>query len=149
MKSKTRKTSKVKAKAKPKKFPGYPLYPASQDITSQGKRVPADLEDPSHPVLPGAGPSRSRGRKPGTAAGKFDVTKADLKALGPKDDNLDPADGEDDELKHRTTPVDFAGKDLDIPGDDEAPGESSLDDEENNSYSLGGDDHNDLEEDPS
>jgi hypothetical protein len=43
------------------------------------------------------------------------------------------------------------GSDLDVPGSelddaDEAVGEE---DEENNYYSLGGEDHNDLEEDPS
>lgn len=42
------------------------------------------------------------------------------------------------------------GEDLDVPGaeiddEEEAVGEE---DEENNYYSLGGDDHNDLEEDP-
>jgi hypothetical protein len=45
---------------------------------------------------------------------------------------------------------DMTGEDLDVPGndDDEAPsGSGKSEDEENNYYSLGGDDHNDLEQD--
>ena len=56
--------------------------------------------------------------------------------------------GDDEQLKHRDRPVDFTGKDLDIPGselDDEAE-ETGAEDEENNSYSIGGDNHDDLEE---
>ena len=42
------------------------------------------------------------------------------------------------------------GDDLDVPGAeiDDADEEVGDEDEENNYYSLGGDDHNDLEEDP-
>lgn len=56
--------------------------------------------------------------------------------------------GDDEQLKHRDRPVDFTGKDLDIPGselDDKAE-ETGAEDEENNSYSIGGDNHDDLEE---
>jgi hypothetical protein len=44
---------------------------------------------------------------------------------------------------------DMTGEDLDIPGskEDEAKGNAGREDEENNYYSLGGDNHNDLEED--
>lgn len=44
---------------------------------------------------------------------------------------------------------DMTGEDLDVPGSeaDEAKGNSGNEDEENNYYSLGGDDHKDLEED--
>lgn len=44
---------------------------------------------------------------------------------------------------------DMTAEDLDIPGneDDEAAPESGKEDEENNFYSLGGDDHDDLEAD--
>lgn len=43
----------------------------------------------------------------------------------------------------------MTGEDLDVPGSeaDEAKGNSGNEDEENNYYSLGGDDHKDLEED--
>lgn len=44
---------------------------------------------------------------------------------------------------------DMTGEDLDVPGSkaDEAEENEGSEDEENNYYSLGGDDHNDLEED--
>ena len=73
-----------------------------------------------------------------------DVTDEDLQALGPKDLSMDM--GEDEQLlKNRVWPVDMAGGDLDIPGselDDENEAIGS-EDEENNSYSLGGDAHED------
>ncbi|HTB07872.1 MAG TPA: hypothetical protein VK806_13050 [Bacteroidia bacterium] len=44
---------------------------------------------------------------------------------------------------------DETGEDLDVPGseDDEKEENAGSEDEENNYYSLGGDDHNDLDED--
>jgi hypothetical protein len=79
----------------------------------------------------------------------YRMTTEDKEALGPPDLSLDG--GEDEELKHRTRPVDFSGEDLDVPGreaddDQEAIGSE---DEENNLWSLGGDRHEDLEEDKS
>jgi hypothetical protein len=50
---------------------------------------------------------------------------------------------EDDELGNPGINLDVPGSELD--DEDEKIGE---DDEENNYYSLGGDEHNDLEEDP-
>lgn len=75
-----------------------------------------------------------------------DVTKDDLEALGPIDLSQDM--GDDEDLKHRVYPLDFTGDDLDIPGvelDDDMESTGS-EDEENNSYSIGGDAHDDLEE---
>lgn len=73
-----------------------------------------------------------------------DVTEEDLQALGPKDLSMDM--GEDEALlKNRVWPVDMSGSDLDVPGselDDENEAIGS-EDEENNSYSLGGDAHED------
>ncbi len=65
------------------------------------------------------------------------VTKEDLQALGPKDDNLREDGGDDEELLRRRRKVDFAGDQLDVPGselddDQEAIGSE---DEENNLYS--------------
>ncbi len=72
-----------------------------------------------------------------------DVTEEDLQALGPKDLSMDM--GEDEQLKNRVWPVDMTGKDLDIPGSelDDASEAVGSEDEENNSYSLGGDGHED------
>jgi len=70
---------------------------------------------------------------PGTEA---DVTMEDLENLGPKELNLDM--GDDEDLKHRIFPIDFAGSDLDVPGtelDDENEKLGS-EDEENNLYSF-------------
>lgn len=80
---------------------------------------------------------------PGTSA---DVTKEDLEALGPEDLSMDM--GDDEDLKHRVHPVDFSGKDLDVPGAelDDAQEAKGSEDEENNSYSIGGDAHDKLEE---
>jgi hypothetical protein len=78
-----------------------------------------------------------------------DLTKEDLEALGPRDLSMDL--GDDEQLKHREHGVHFSADDLDIPGaelDDENEMIGS-EDEENNAYSLGGDNHEDLEEDPS
>jgi hypothetical protein len=68
-----------------------------------------------------------------------DLTSDDMEALGPKDLSQDL--GDDEDLKHREYPVDFSGKDLDVPGvelDDEQEAKGS-EDEENNLYSFGGD----------
>lgn len=75
-----------------------------------------------------------------------DITAEDIEALGPRDLSMDG--GDDEELKHRTHPVDFSGDDLDVPGsedDDEAENIGS-EDEENNLYSLGGDRHEDAQD---
>ena len=70
-----------------------------------------------------------------------DLTQDDLEALGPVDLSMDL--GDDEALRQRTHPVDFAGEDLDVPGselDDESE-DIGEEDEENNTYSLGGDNH--------
>lgn len=164
---KTKKSTKSASKSKkddPKEFPGYPPYDASEDIMNKSRRVEADLE--SARIDP---PTNTTGRQnPGPRPlsdnadiapsidteedeelinkDQFAVTEEDLEALGPEDLSLDM--GADEELKHRTRPVDFTAKDLDIPGSelDDAAESTGSEDEENNSYSIGGDDHNDLEE---
>lgn len=92
-------------------LPGYPLYPASDDVYSKGL-IEGDI-DPE------------------------DITKI-KKELGLDADDWNEKDFDDD----------LTGEDLDVPGselddDDEIDGNE---DEENNYYSLGGDNHNDLEE---
>ena len=92
--------------------PGYPVYPASEDIFSHGKKE-SDLnpEDISH-----------------------------TKAL-----NEDPAEGKNNEKDSLDDPM---GGDLDVPGselDDDMEAIGS-EDEENNYYSIGGDNHYDLDE---
>jgi hypothetical protein len=152
-------TSKPKAGAQ-KELPGYPLYPANEDIMTQGKRLEGNLDDE---VLTGQSVNMklSKGgtgtidtevvegledELTPTAKNESDVTAEDLESIGPEDLSMDM--GDDEQLKHRILPVDFSAHDLDIPGaelDDENE-EIGSEDEENNSYSLGGDNHEDLEE---
>lgn len=71
------------------------------------------------------------------------LTEEDRIALGFP--NLSDDEGDDDLLRQRSHPVDFAGDDLDIPGtelDDEQENIGE-EDEENNAYSLGGERHED------
>jgi hypothetical protein len=134
--------SNLKEEQKPSDYPGYPYYVSSEEVTKQNESVeetPLSTENeddltPKEAVI--GSPSENTN----------DVSEEDLAALGPEDLSMDG--GDDEQLAHRTEPVDFAGKDLDVPGselDDESETVGS-EDEENNSYSLGGDDHNDLEE---
>ncbi len=152
-------TAKPKA-GEQKEFPGYPKYPANEDIMNQGKRLEGNLDDE---VLTGqtVNMKLSKGAaetidnevvegvedelKP-SAKNESDVTAEDLEALGPEDLSMDM--GDDEQLKHRTRPVDFSGQDLDVPGSelDDEKEKIGSEDEENNSYSLGGDNHEDLEE---
>jgi hypothetical protein len=104
------KTNKTVPSARPKDLPGYPAYPAGDDIYKKYKEEDVNPEEIS--------------RK------KESETKKDIKDA----DDID-------------TPV--SGSDLDIPGAelDDIQENIGSEDEENNYYSLGGDDHNDLEED--
>lgn len=94
-----------------KKFPGYPPYPASEDIFNHDKEEQEiNPEDPTKKKAPNELPD----------------TPNEL------------------DFKH-----DMTGEDLDIPGSelDDAQEEIGSEDEENNYYSIGGDNHDNLEED--
>lgn len=78
-----------------------------------------------------------------------DVTSEDLKALGQDFENNIRQDGGDDvALTNRTEKVDFAGKDLDVPGRKQASKKTTnhIKDEENMLYSQGGESNENLEE---
>jgi hypothetical protein len=135
-----------------KDFPGYPHYPASEDIMNvKGEvRIDADVEDiaRSGNVLSSDLPGRTAVENNvivenetdiNTEPNDADVTADDLIALdGPDVDTakVDMLEGEND---------------LDVPGseEDDANEDIGEEDEENNYYSLGGDAHDDLEEDKS
>jgi hypothetical protein len=152
--------SNSKSNSKPEKeFPGYPKYGASEDITTQAKRIDENLDDEvltqvkHHQEAKSAKPNSdqvtdnaSLDDQESKRKNDFDVTEEDMEALGPKDLSMDG--GEDEQLKHRTRPVDFTGEDLDVPGSelDDDQEEKGTEDEENNLYSLGGDEKNNLEE---
>ena len=142
---KTTKNSKPSGKDE---FPGYPKYPASEDIMNREKKIPLDQDGTTINDSVEA-PLSTKPKKSGKSKkSETDVTKADLRALNSEENTFE---GDDEELGDRVYPVDFAGKDLDIPGSDLDDNEEMVgsEDEENNSYSLGGDNHQDLEEDNS
>ena len=144
-----------------KDFPGYPHYPAKEDIMSPSsdmERVQVDVENltpsgkyinlkqeknptSSQPAVDAASSTEEEdiALTPGTEA---DVTKDDLIALG------GTRFSDNDLQSTARTSVD--GEDLDIPGAelDNSNEEIGEEDEENNYYSLGGDRHENLEEDP-
>lgn len=116
-------------------YPGYPYYVSSDDMSKIIEEPELEGNNDQATTIESAEP-----------LDQYTVTAEDIAALGPKDLSMD--DGDDELLAHRTAAVDFSGNDLDIPGSEldnksEAVGSE---DEENNGYSLGGDDHNDLEE---
>ena len=103
-------------------FPGYPHYPAKEDIMDQRTgthRVDADIEDLA-------------GRNNTGVSQRF-VADENSRAT----DRLEERDADE------PAPLDVPGSELDDAN--EIIGEE---DEENNYYSLGGDRHDSLEEDP-
>ncbi|HYG17539.1 MAG TPA: hypothetical protein VD816_01365 [Ohtaekwangia sp.] len=148
--SKSKKSTAKEAAPEEEKFPGYPQYSDKEDITFQNDRVSMNeegvaMEEESLARKPD--PDDDNIIKPSNRRSPSDVTKEDLEALGPENLSMDM--GEDEELlKHRVQPVDFAGEDLDVPGAELDDDSESLgtEDEENNSYSLGSDRHEDLDE---
>ncbi len=75
-----------------------------------------------------------------------EITKEDLQALGDKAGNLRNDNGDDELLKNKVT-KDFSGSDLDIPGRKTRKDvtKKNLKDEENQLYSIGSDDNDNLE----
>lgn len=152
-------------------FPGYPHYPAQEDIlnpenhtervdvdieniTPKGRNVDVQLREKNLEPADGIvnAPFQQAVEEddddieivPGTDA---DVTEEDLILLGEKDQDMDM--GEDEEIKRVGSLIDQARDELDVPGTElDDPNESiGEEDEENNYYSLGGDNHENLEED--
>ena len=75
------------------------------------------------------------------------ITSDDLQVLGDKSGNLRNDNADDELLKNKVNNIDFVGKDLDIPGRKPSikTTKKSLKDEENQLYSLGSDDNENLE----
>lgn len=118
-------------------LPGYPHYPASEDIMNTPEiRVGIDIENPEAPlILEDANPVEPLNDDILQEGNSADVTSEDLRNLG--DTNLSMEMGDDEDLKHRVSAVDMAGSDLIVPGaelDDEQE-EIGNEDEENNLYS--------------
>jgi len=148
-------------------FPGYPHYPAKDDILNPGNntgRVEIDVENltrsntisPDHVEnIEGAPELKEDFTQVAeeededleiVAGTEADVTAEDLALLGPRDGDMDL--DEDEELRLRGWEP-RTGKDLDVP-DAELEGSESeamgQEDEENSYYSLGGDEMENLRE---
>ena|SRR5688572_31535668 len=121
-----------------------PIITDPNDIEMDPILPSGDIEDQTDDMAMERPILKELGEDEDEEKNESDVTEEDLQALGPKDLSMDM--GEDEQLlKNRVWPVDMAGKDLDIPGselDDENEA-IGAEDEENNSYSLGGDRHED------
>ena len=79
-----------------------------------------------------------------------EITKEDKEMLRHDNKNIHSDGGDDRDLKERKEDIDFAGKDLDIPGRNTAQkgnGAYGLNDEENKLHSQGGERKNNLERD--
>lgn len=75
-----------------------------------------------------------------------DITKDDLTALRKKTENLRSDNSDDRYLKERKNDIDFAATDLDIPGRNlNSIEKNNSKDEENQHYSLGSEDNENLE----
>lgn len=137
-----------KSKLKPKEegFPGYPLYPANEDIMNKAKRIDVDLNTAVENDQPIVNAPANQESSMELNEENSDLTKDDFQALASEEIH---AGGDDEILRKRIWPVDFAANDLDIPGSEQDDAQELVgsEDEENNSYSVGGDRHDDLEED--
>ncbi len=146
-------------------FPGYPHYPAKEDILdpeNHTERVDLDVENltRSHRITPDhiaeiegtpevepdftQVPEQEGEDIEMVTGNESDVTAEDLQLLGDRDEDMDM--DEDEELRARGwQPV--TGKDLDVP-DADFDGNEALgqEDEENSYYSLGGDERENLRE---
>lgn len=157
---------KRKKTAAEKDFPGYPHYQPEDDIMNPANGMePADVDVNDLSRFPNSKKTNNKGKEntlkysgeqplppeaedeesennPGSEA---DVSKEDLELLGSDELNADL--GEDDDLKKRVYPVDMSAEDLDFPGEElDDEDDVADDDEENNPFSIGGDRHEDLEE---
>jgi len=130
-----------------KKFPGYPHYKQQEDImsgASEEERIDTDMEDiPKSITVPG----NSVKEKPNPPLPVEDDIELELVPGNEADVTEEELDDlERDGLQDRM----YKPDDLDVPGSElddnnELIGEE---DEENNYYSLGGDDKENLEENP-
>ena len=116
-------------------LPGYPPYPGSDDIYARAKEEQdMDPEDISKTKMDNEGSQRS------------DIEELDF------DDMITGRSKRQRKSASELNEKDFdghmSGRDLDVPGSelDDALEDNGDEDEENNSYSIGGDRHEDLEE---
>jgi hypothetical protein len=126
-------------------IPPYPLYLSNDVILSQ-KEIEANLaRDDMYDIQTS---HKKRIIKDQSAGNNNEDDQRD------EDENIQLNDENDSDesnevMNEKDFEDDMSGSDLDIPGSDLDDQQESIgsEDEENNYYSLGGDDHNDLDED--
>jgi hypothetical protein len=143
-------------------FPGYPHYPAKEDImspTSDMERIEVDVENlsPSGKYVDASNNLNTMSHPPASEAGALDdeeddlsmvpgteadVTRDELIVLGGPRFSADDLHGSAMNTRVNADDLDIPGAELDNENED-----IGEEDEENNYYSLGGDRHEDLEED--
>jgi len=139
-----------------KDFPGYPHYPAGEDITRPGNSGGRAYN--SEPQPDPADNNTTDGETNIVMGTDADVTEDDRRLLDQSEQGmadgdeaalinsaLDNEDDDGDKLNEDGFEDDMTGGDLDIPGaeDDNADENIGEEDEENNYYSLGGDRNDD------
>ena len=140
-----------------KSFPGYPHYPANEDImnSKSNERVDLDVENLSRSKSLSTPPLPAQQNKPATSgqSNEDSLDEEDIENVHHTDADITPDDlialGAEEAIFGNPTVL--PAEDLDVPGseEDDANEEIGEEDEENNYYSLGGDAHEDLEEDKS
>lgn len=133
-------------------FPGYPHYPSGEDITNprngmqQVNLVPGGT---SAPHTQDAEPQESDVSEDEKEMLTAAFQNRDLEQTDKERSGLDETDEDGEPLNEGSGQYGAQGSDLDIPGGeaDDAGEQVGSEDEENNYYSLGGDEHNSLEED--
>ena len=141
-------------------FPGYPHYPAREDIMDQRNDVTReniDVENlPNSKNITGVSQKFSASTNQNTEANRPQATDDDLELqegteADVDDDDLAVLNSTDAEIgRPQNVSNEEIDTGLDIPGSelDDENEELGEEDEENNYYSLGGDRHESQEEDP-
>jgi len=147
-----------------KQYPGYPHYPASEDITTHGNNNGEQpLADEETDITSKTDHLNDREADTQFVGGTdADVSNEDLRILDAAEQNMDSTDSvnlqhasldsvdEDGDPLNEESSLneDMTGEDLDVPGSgaDDADELIGEEDEENNYYSLGGDLHESQEE---
>lgn len=159
----------MKKQQRKQDFPGYPHYSPDQDITrtknNNGREPLRRDEQSNNPLQPPYNevPSRNEDEDTRIYAGTdADVNEEDLRALNATEQDMDSGDNANiqyaslDSVDDDGDPLNeesslnrnMTADDLDIPGagGDDANERIGEEDEENNYYSLGGDNHESQEE---
>jgi hypothetical protein len=152
---------------KEKDFPGYPSYPASDDVTNQNERIDygklnrADQNSATHEAAEERATDVPKARNSSDSINPdTDVTPDDVAMLTAADQNrdmddqdleeplLDTTDDDGDPLNEPQPMLNQVGADLDVPGSETDDGNENIgeEDEENNYYSLGGDERSNIDD---